>query len=36
MPRYKVLGSAEGDKEFGTYIEARNFRHKHGGRLRAT
>lgn len=36
MPRYKVLDSAQGDKTFDTYIAARNFRHQHGGRLRAT
>jgi hypothetical protein len=36
MPLYKVLGSAEGDKEFSTYIAARDHKHKHGGTLRAT
>ena len=35
MPLYKVFGSAQGDREFLTYIDARDFKHLHGGRLRA-
>lgn len=35
MPRYRVLGSAKGDQEFDTWNEARVFKAKHGGKVRA-
>ena len=36
MPRYKVVGSGNGDSpEFATYGEARDYKQRYGGNIRA-